>query len=75
MAGARELKKTPQGTGGGALAAAIAVLAAGALAAAYIGLCYWVGGGAILPNVSVAGIDLSGLSQAQAQELLSRRLE
>ena len=75
MAGARELKKTPQGTGGGALAAAIAVLAAGALAAAYIGLCYWVGGGAILPNVSVAGIDLSGLSQAQAQELLSRWLE
>jgi len=45
-----------------------AALAAVALASGYLGLCSWVGSSQkILPNVSIAGVDVSNMTQDQAQ--------
>ena len=55
--------------GGSRLPWIIGGCAAGALAAAYIGLCVWAGGrDTILPNVSVAGVDVSNLTVEQARQ-------
>lgn len=54
--------------GGGKLPLIIAGLAVGALAAAYLGVCAWASGrDVILPNVSVAGVDVSNLTVEQAR--------
>ena len=54
--------------GGGKLPLIIAGPAAGLLAAAYLGLCAWASGReVILPNVSVAGVDVSNLTVEQAR--------
>ena len=54
--------------GGGKLPLIIAGAAVGVLAAAYLGLCAWASGReAILPNVSVAGVDVSNLTVEQAK--------
>ena len=58
--------------GGSRLPWIIGGCAAGALAAAYIGLCVWAGGrDTILPNVSVAGVDVSNLTVEQARQALA----
>jgi len=45
---------------------------AGVLAAAYLGVCAWASGrDAILPNVSVSGIDVSNMTMSQAQETVA----
>lgn len=47
--------------------------AAALLLAGYIGLCAWVGGqDKVMPNVSMAGIDLSGMTASQAQETVTQ---
>lgn len=54
--------------GGGKLPLIIAGAAVGVLAAAYLGVCAWASGReAILPNVSVAGVDVSNLTVEQAR--------
>ena len=56
----------------------IAGAAASVLAAAYLTTCAWVSGkDAILPNVSVAGIDVSNMlvEQARAKETEEERLK
>ena len=54
--------------GGGKLPLIIAGATVGVLAAAYLGVCAWASGRAvILPNVSVAGIDVSNLTVEQAR--------
>ena len=66
MEGQRVAKK---GGGGGKLPWIITGAVAGVLAAAYIGTCVWASGrDTILPNVSVAGIDVSGLTVEQARD-------
>ena len=41
---------------------------AGILLAAYLGLCAWVGSmDTIFPNVSVLGVDVSGMTQEQVE--------
>lgn len=53
---------------GGKLPLIIAGAAVGVLAAAYLGVCAWASGRqAILPNVSVAGVDVSNLTMEQAK--------
>ena len=48
----------------------------GALLVAYLGLCAWVNGSdRILPNVSVAGLDVSGMTVEEAQTALDRAME
>ena len=42
--------------------------------AAYLGLCAWVGGSKIMPNVSIAGVDVSGLDQTAARQKLEQAL-
>ena len=55
--------------GGSRLPWILAGGAAGVLAAAYLGLCVWAGGrDAILPNVSVAGVDVSNMTVEQARK-------
>lgn len=66
----QRVQKTPGGRKKGLI---IAGAAAAVLLAAYLGLCAWVGASAaILPNVSVAGIDVSGMTAEQAQAALER---
>jgi vancomycin resistance protein YoaR len=49
---------------------------AGILIAAYLGLCAWVGtSDKILPHVSVAGVDVSGMTVEQAQRTVEQALE
>lgn len=62
----RRVAKT--GEGGGKLPLIIAGAAVGVLAAAYLGVCAWAfGREAILPNVSVSGVDVSNLTVEQAK--------
>ncbi len=63
------------GQGGGRRKIWIALGGAGAavLAGAYLGLCAWVGKmDTIFPNTSVAGLDVSGMTQTQAQAALEQ---
>jgi len=63
-------KRLPLGAKIGIIAAA-AVLALSA--GGYIGLCAYVsGGGTVLPNTTAAGVELGGLTEAQAEEKLDK---
>lgn len=43
--------------------------------AAYLGLCGWVSASdTILPNVTAAGLDLSGMTQAEAEQAINENL-
>ena len=54
----------------------IAGAAVGILLCAYLGLCAWVGSSdKIFPNVSVLGVDVSGMTQSQAQAAVEEALE
>lgn len=56
------------------------LIVAGAIAAvalaAYLGLCFWVGQqDSVLPNVSVAGLNVSGMSAEQAEQTIQREFD
>ncbi len=73
MEGTRVQK--PEGGGVGKLALGITAGLAGVLAAGYLGLCAYVGtGSTILPNVEIGGVDVGGMSQAQAQTALEEKI-
>ena len=64
MDGQRIAKKE----GGSKLPWIVTGVTVGVLAAAYIGLCVWAGSRqTILPNVTVAGVDVSNMTIDQAQ--------
>lgn len=73
--GKRELSKEPAGEQGRAKNKKIWMISGGAAAVllgGYLGLCAWVNGSdRILPNVSVAGLDVSGMTAAEAETALS----
>lgn len=73
--GKRELSKEPAGKQGRAKNPKIWMLsgaAAAVLLGGYLGLCAWVNGSdRILPNVSVAGLDVSGMTAAEAETALN----
>ena len=73
--GKRELSKEPAGEQGRAKNKKIWMISGAAAAAVlggYLGLCAWVSGSdRILPNVSVAGLDVSGMTAAEAETALS----
>ena len=73
--GKRELSKEPAGEQGRAKNKKIWMIsgaAAAVLLGGYLGLCAWVSGSdRILPNVSVAGLDVSGMTAAEAEAALS----
>jgi len=51
----------------------IAALVVAVVLCAYLGLCAWVGSSdKILPNVTVAGVDVSGLTAEEAQEAVNQ---
>ena len=72
MAGARELKKNPKTKRKGPALAAAAVLVA---AGAYLGLCAWAGGTGVMPNMTLGGLDVSGMSVEQVQDALEQAIE
>ena len=72
MAGARELKKKKKEL---PLGVVIGGTFAGVLLGGYLGLCAWVNFGGIMPNVTVGGLDVGGLSQEQAQVRLEQAMK
>ena len=68
MAEAKDLKK--QKKFGIVLAAGAGVVLAG-----YLGLCTWVNGAGIMPNLTLGGLDVSGMSWEQAQSTLEQAIE
>ena len=77
--GKRELAREPSGEQGRKKNKKIWVIsgtAAAVLLGGYLGLCAWVNGtDRILPNVSVAGLDVSGMTVEEAQTALDRAME
>ena len=69
-----EGKHLEKKSGGGKIWLVIAGLTV-LLAAAYLGLCAWVGGQGIFPNVTIAGRDVSGMYEDQAAQVAVRALE
>ena len=68
MRGAREERKPKKSRGGLGAFFVILVLVIG-----YLGLCFWVSSSdKILPNVSAAGVELSGMTVDEAREALER---
>lgn len=57
---------------GGRIAIAVTAAAVALLAAGYLGLCAYASGDRALPNTTLAGVELGGLSRAQAEEKLSQ---
>ncbi len=71
MAGTREMKQ-PHGKKTGAIVAGVTLTAVVGL---YVGLCAWVGHSEhIMPNVSVAGVDVSGMTVDQARSALEKMI-
>jgi len=69
MAGQRE-QKTP---GSGKKAGLIVGGIVGVVLAAYLGLCFWVGhNGIVMPNVTVAGLDVSGMSWTDVEQAVAQ---
>ena len=72
MAGARELKAQKKEL---PLGVVIGGTFAGVLLGGYLGLCAWANFGGIMPNVSLGGLDVGGLSQEQAQTKLEQAMK
>lgn len=65
--------KKPEGSKKGAI---IAVAVVGVVLAAYLGLCAWVGASdKIMPNVYVLGVDVSGMTEQEAQAAVDQNLD
>ena len=75
MSGQR-IEKTPKGENKkGRKGAVLAGVIAAVLLCGYLGLCAWAGGrDAILPHVSISGLDVSGMTQDQAADALKNAL-
>ena len=75
MSGQR-IEKTPKGENKkGRKGAVLAGVAAAVVLCGYLGLCAWAGGrDAILPHVSISGLDVSGMTQDQAADALKNAL-
>ena len=75
MSGQR-IEKTPKGEHKkGRKGAVLAGVAAAVVLCGYLGLCAWTGGrDAILPHVSISGLDVSGMTQDQAADALKNAL-
>ena len=69
-------QRVAKNEGGKKLPWIIAGAVVGVLAAGYIGACAWAAGrDTILPNVSVAGIDVSNMTVEQAENAIEDRIE
>ena len=68
-----ENNREPAVKGGGHKKVWIALgIAAGVLIAAYLALCVYAGAsGTVFPNVTMSGVDLSGMTAAQAEQALA----
>ena len=59
---------------GGKIALIAILVVVVALAAGYLGLCAAAGSGTVLPNTTIAGVDVGGQTQEQAAETLKTQL-
>ena len=72
MAGQREQKTPGSGKKTGLIIGGIV----GVLLAAYLGLCFWVGHNRIvMPNVTVAGLDVSGMSWTDVERAVAQAVQ
>ncbi len=72
MAGARELKQPASAKKKLYIALGAA---AGAALGAYLGLCAWVGGAGMMPNLTLGGLDVAGMTVDQAQAVVDQAVE
>lgn len=71
----KRVQKARQGTKGPKIVLAVVIVLILALAAGYVGLCAYVGrSGRYLPNTSISGVDVSGLTQVEAVYRLDEQL-
>ena len=73
MSGGKRVAANPAGqpAAGGVKPGVVIAAIVGVLLAAYVGLCVWVNQNkTIFPNVSVAGIDVSGMTMAEAYDAI-----
>ena len=68
MAEAKELKKSKK-------IGIILAAGAGVVLAGYLGLCARVEGGGMMPNLTLGGVDIGGMSLEQAQQALDQAME
>ena len=62
--------------GGGVKPGAVIAVIVGVLLAAYVAFCVWVGAnGKVLPNVTIAGLDVSGMTQEEARTALKDAID
>ena len=71
MAGER-IEKTP---GNGKKVWIIAGVVLAVLVCAYLGLCAWAGTRGIMANVTAGGLDVSGMTAAQAEAALDQAVQ
>ena len=72
MAGQREQKAPGSGKKAGLIIGGIV----GVLLAAYLGLCFWVGHSrTVMPNVTVAGLDVSGMSWTDVERAVAQAVQ
>lgn len=70
-----EGQRVAKGSDGGHKGLLIAGIIIGVLAVVYLGLCTWLNiSGLIMPNVRVAGVDVSGMTAQEAQLLLNEEV-
>lgn len=71
-----EGKRVEKRQGGAKKAGIIACAVVAVLVAAYLGLCAWVGASnRIMPNVSISGVDVSGMTAEQAAAAVQEAVE
>ena len=71
-----EKKPAAKKPGGSKKGPIIAVAVVGVVLAAYLGLCAWVGASdKIMPNVYVLGVDVSGMTEQEAQAAVDQNLD
>lgn len=71
----KRVQKARQGAKGPKIVLAVVIVLILALAAGYVGLCAYVGrSGRYLPNTSISGVDISGLTQVEAVYRLDEQL-
>lgn len=71
----KRVQKARQGAKGPKIVLAVVIVLILALAAGYVGLCAYVGrSGRYLPNTSISGVDVSGLTQVEAVYRLDEQL-
>lgn len=77
MSGGKRVAGHPGGqrAAGGVKPGVVVAVIVGVLLAAYLGLCVWVGNSGVMPNVTVAGLDVSGMSWMDVERTVTQAVQ